>query len=174
MVEARRDAGQHGVQGGKKLVVRRHAAGQFPDSLDGGPLRTVRRQKQQGEHDAVFSKQGLEQDRVVVPGIVQHQHQYHAHAARTLPQPRQKGLERGAQGPDELAGVYVDGTKAGDRLAGGRMEQDRILDLGRHPHAAPGAMLLEVAFVHAPKFNAPVPGQAVQFFLNATTLTGSD
>jgi len=25
-------------------------------------------------------------------------------------------------------------------------------------------MLLEVAFVHAPKFNAPVPGQAVQFF----------
>jgi hypothetical protein len=35
-------------------------------------------------------------------------------------------------------------------------------------------MLLEVAFVHAPKFNAPVPGQAVQFFLNATTLTGSD
>jgi hypothetical protein len=44
------------------------------------------------------------------------------------------------------------------------MEEDRTLDLGRHPHAAPGAMLLEVAFVHAPEFNAPTPGQAMQFF----------
>ena len=49
-------------------------------------------------------------------------------------------------------------------LAGGRREQDRLLDLGRHPHAAPGAMLLEMAFVHAPEFNASAPGQAVQFF----------
>ena len=104
----------------------------------------------------------------MVPGIVQHQ--YHARAARAMPQQRlQKGpergrIERGAQGADELAGAQADGTKAGDRLAGGRMEQDRILDLGRHPHAAPGAMLLEVAFVHAPEFNALAPGQAVQFF----------
>ena len=115
-----------------------------------------------------FRSNGLEQDRVVVPGIVQHQH--HARVAGAMPQQRlQKGLERGrvergAQGADELAGAQTDGTKAGDRLAGGRMEQDRILDLGRHPHAAPGAMLLEVAFVHAPEFNAPAPGQAVQFF----------
>ena len=34
----------------------------------------------------------------------------------------------------------------------------------RHPHAAPGAMLLEVAFVHAPEFNAFAPGQAGQCF----------
>ncbi len=148
--------------------MRRHAAGQLPDSLDGGQLRTVRRQKQQGEHGAIFSKQRFEQDRVVVPGIVQHQH--HARVAGAMPQQRlQKGLERGrvergAQGADELAGAQTDGPEARDRLAGGRMEQDRILDLGRHPHAAPGAMLLEVAFVHAPEFNAPAPGQAVQFF----------
>ena len=90
----------------------------------------------------------------MVPGIVQHNH--HALVAGAMPQKRlQKGLERGrielgAHGADELAGVQADGTKAGDRLAGGRMEYDRILDLGRHPHPATGAMLLEVAFVHAP------------------------
>ena len=61
-----------------RLCVAR-AAGQLPDTLDGGQLRTVRWQKQQGEHGAIFSKQGLEQDGVVVPGIVQHQH--HARAA---------------------------------------------------------------------------------------------
>lgn len=145
-----------------------HAAGQLPDTLDGGQLRTVRRQKQQGEHGAIFSEQGLEQNRVVVPGIVQHNH--HALAVGAMPQQRlQKGLERGriergAQGTDERAGAQADGPEAGDRLAGGRMEQDRILDLGRHPHAAPGAMLLEVAFVQAPEFNAPTPCQAKQFF----------
>ena len=87
-----------------------------------------------------------------------------------MPQERlQKGLERdrverGAQGANELAGAQTDGPKAGDRLAGGRMEQHRILDLGWHPHAAPGAMLLEVAFVYAPEFSAPASCQAVQFF----------
>lgn len=104
----------------------------------------------------------------MVPGIVQHQH--HARVAGAMPQQRlQKGLERGrvergAQRADERAGAQTDGPEARDRLAGGRMEQDRILDLGRHPHAAPGAMLLEVAFVHAPEFNAPAPCQAMQFF----------
>ena len=146
----------------------RQAAGELPDALDGGQLRTVQRQKQQGEHGAIFSKQGREQDRVVVPGIVQHQ--YPARAARAMPQQRlQKGrernrIERGAQGADEFAGVQAVGLKAGDRLAGGRMEQDGILDIGRHPHAAPGAMLLEVAFVHAPELNAFAPCQAVQLF----------
>jgi len=81
----------------------------------------------------------------------------------------QKGLERGrvelgAHGADELAGAQADGTEAGDRLAGGSMVQHRILDLGRHPHPTARAMLLEVAFVQAPQFNAPAPGQAVQFF----------
>jgi hypothetical protein len=44
------------------------------------------------------------------------------------------------------------------------MVQHRILDLGRHPHPTARAMLLEVAFVHAPQFNAPASCQTVQFF----------
>lgn len=148
--------------------MRCHSAGQLPDALDGGQLRAVRRQKQQGEYGAIFSKEGLEQDRVVVPSIVQHQH--HARVVGAMPQQRlQKSLERDrverrAQGTDERAGAQTDSPEARDRLAGGRMEQDRILDLGRHPHAASGAMLLEVAFIHAPEFNATAPCQAVQFF----------
>ena len=148
--------------------MRRQAARQLPDALDGGQLRTVRRQKQQGEHGAIFSTQRFEQDGVVVPGIVEHQH--HARVAGAMSQLRlQKGLERGrvergTHGVDERAGAQTDGPEARDRLAGRRMEQHRILDLGRHPHAAPGAMLLEGAFVYAPEFNAPAPCQAVQFF----------
>ena len=90
---------------------------------------------------------------MVVSGIVQHQH--HARVAGAMLQRRlQKGLERGrvergAPRADDRAGAQTDGPKTGDRLAGGCMEEDRILDRGRHPHAAPGAMLLEVAFVHA-------------------------
>ena len=105
---------------------------------------------------------------MVVPGIVQHQH--HARVVGAMSQQRlQKGLERHrierlAHGANELAAAQADRAKARNRLAGGRMEQDRILDLGRHPHAAPGTMLLEVAFVHAPEFNAAASGQAVQFF----------
>ena len=104
----------------------------------------------------------------MVSGIVQHQH--HALAAGAMPQTRlQKGLERGrvelgTPGADELAGAHADGTEAGDRLAGGSMEQHRIRDLGRHPHPAASALLLERAFVHAPEFNAPAPCQTVQFF----------
>lgn len=105
---------------------------------------------------------------MVVSGIVQDQH--HARATRTMPQQRlQKGLERGrvergAQRADELAGAQADGPKTGHRLAGGGMAQNRILDFWRHPHTTPGTMLLEVAFVHAPEFNAPASCQAVQFF----------
>jgi hypothetical protein len=44
------------------------------------------------------------------------------------------------------------------------MHQHRIFDLGRYPHPASRAMLLEVAFVQAPQFNVPSPCQAAQFF----------
>lgn len=104
----------------------------------------------------------------MVSGIVQDQH--HARATRTMPPQRlQKCLERGrvergAQRADELAGAQADGPTTGHRLAGGGMAQNRILDFWRHPHATPGTMLLEVAFVHAPEFNAPASCQAVQFF----------
>lgn len=104
----------------------------------------------------------------MVPGIVLHQH--HACVAGALPQQRlQKGLdchgiELLAQGVNELAAAQTDCAKAGRRLAGGRMKQDRILDIGRHPHAAPGTMLLEVAFVHVPEFTAPASCQGVQYF----------
>jgi hypothetical protein len=51
-IEACGDGGEHVVPGGEEPVVRRQAAGQFPDSLDGGQLGAVRRQKQQGEDGA--------------------------------------------------------------------------------------------------------------------------
>src|SRR5438132_6416685 len=45
------------------------------------------------------------------------------------------GVEHFAHPTDKLPGAQVDGPKAGDRLAGRRMQQDRVLVLRRHPHA---------------------------------------
>lgn len=64
--------------------------------------------------------------------------------AGAVPQQRlQNGLKRGrvehvVQGTDRRAGVQADGPKIGGQLAGGRLAKDGILDLGWHPHAAPG------------------------------------
>ena len=105
---------------------------------------------------------------MVVSGVVQHNN--HAFASRTVPQqPLQKGFEGQciegiAQGANELATGQADGTETGDRFACGCVEQYRILDLRRHPHPAPGAVLLEVAFVQIPQFNVPALGQSAQFF----------
>jgi len=65
---------------------------------------------------------------------------------------------------NELAAGKAHGAKAGHRLAGGRMHQYGILDLRRHPHPAPRAVLLEMAFVQAPQFNVPASCRAPQFF----------
>jgi len=45
-----------------------------------------------------------------------------------------------------------------------RVEPHRIPDLGRHPHARPCSVLLEMAFVHAPQFNVLASGYPAQFF----------
>ncbi|MFO1264915.1 MAG: hypothetical protein U1E84_16510 [Rhodoferax sp.] len=101
-------------------------------------------------------------------GVVQHDH--HSLAARAMPQQfLEEGLERLriealAHGADKFAADQAARAEAGHRLAGGRMEQYRIPDLGWHPHPAPGAVLLEVAFVQAPQFNVRTPCQTAQFF----------
>ncbi len=123
---------------------------------------------EQRKHVAVFAQQGRQQYGMVVLGIVQHDH--HAFAARAVPQQLfQEGLERQgielpAHGAHELAAGEAHCAKACHRLAGRRMEQYRILDLGRHPHPASCAVLLEMAFVQAPQFNVASLCQTPQFF----------
>ena len=60
--------------------------------------------------------------------------------------------------------AQIDRAKQGYGLACGCMEQDGIGLLGRHPHHAAGAVLLEVTFIQTPDINAGVAGEAPQFF----------
>ena len=88
-----------------------------------------------------------------------------------------KGFERNRVEPlahgawANLPVLRLTAPEAGDRFAGGGVHQHRVLDLRWHPHAASGAVLLEVAFVQTPQFNVPLPCQVAQFF-NSRDLYG--
>ena len=143
--------------------MRRQAAGWLPNSIDGGQLRSVRRQKEQGEEGAVFAKQWFEPDRVMIPGIVQHQDDTRV-AGAMLPQRLQKSLERHgmehlAHGTNELAAAQTDRAKAVDRLRVGAWSRTGSLISGGTEY-----MLLEVAYVPAPEFNSSAAFQTIQFF----------
>lgn len=80
------------------------------------------------------------------------------------------GVEDRAHHPYELSGIQTDGAKTGHRLSGRRMAQDRVLDFGRYPHAAAGAMLLEVTFIQTPQFDAEhVNGFETHLFTSLTS-----
>lgn len=144
------------------------APGEFPHPLDRGELRRVRRQEQQREDPSVLAPQWRQQDGMVVPGIVQHDH--HALPARAMPQQR---LEERLEGPriecrtdgaNERARRHAHSPETGHRLASRRVDQHGVFDLGRDPHSCPRAVLLEMAFVQAPQVNVLAPCQPAQFF----------
>jgi len=130
-------------------VVGGQPACEFPDAFDGIELGTVWWQEHQRERLAMPVQKGTECTGVVVPGVVPYHDQ--AFVARAmLEQSFQKSLERVGvefwlEGYDQSAGMHVDRSEAGNRRAGGRMEQDGVFRLRGHPHATARAMLLEVA-----------------------------
>ncbi len=63
-------------------------------------------------------------------------------------------------------------TKDGNSLARGCMEHDGVALLGRHPHQATGAMLLEMAFIFKPEVNRWILGHAMEFFYMPAVLLG--
>jgi hypothetical protein len=64
------------------------------------------------------------------------------------------------------------GSEIPHTLAGGGVEQDRVLDFRRNPHAAARAMLLNVHFVGGPKIDAGILHQVLEFFLCAFCMAG--
>src|SRR5260370_34533268 len=57
------------------------------------------------------------------------------------------------------------GPEIAHALAGRGVEQDRVLDFWRGPHAAARAMLLKVHLIGGPKIDTVVPHQGLEFFL---------
>lgn len=104
----------------------------------------------------------------MVPGIVQDEDK-----AALGPAMPQELAEESAEGHrielrrelgHELAAAELDGAEQGHRFPGRRVEQHRIRLLGRDPHDAAGAMLLEVAFVETPEVNRVGAGEPAEFF----------
>lgn len=155
-------------QGGEVAVVGGHPAGQFPDPLDRGKLGAVGRQEHEGQHLPVFGEEWGQQLRMVIPGIVQDDD--HPFPAGPMSEQLGKevleglGIEHFVHGMDELSRAETYGPEAGHRLPRGRMFQDRVLDLRRDPHPGAGPVLLEVALVQAPEFDALNLFESAQFF----------
>ena len=127
----------------------------LPEPLDRIELGAVGRKKYQSEHATVLGEHGFERTGMVVPGVVEHDH--HALAAGPMAQELPEevlealGVEPGRDLVHELAASHVDRTETGHGLSRWGVQQHRIADLRGHPQAARGAVLLEVAFVHAPQ-----------------------
>ena len=68
------------------------------------------------------------------------------------------GIEHFLHGMDELARAQAYRSEAGDRLPGGRMFQNWVLELGGNPHPGAGPVLLDVALIQAPEFDALTSG----------------
>src|SRR5437879_6117778 len=168
-LEAEHDGGNQFAECGEVVVVRGKPARELPDALDRGQLRAVGRQKQQGQQMPDTAQERLQLTGVVVAGVVQHDdHAFAAPAmAKQLAQePLERvGVELGRGRPDELTAIEAHRAEAGDRFARGRVQDNRVLDLGRHPHPSAGSVLLEVAFVQAPQIHVSATGQSAQFFL---------
>src|SRR5208283_1988394 len=156
-VEAGADGCQDVWQRGKVAIVSGETPSQLPHSLDWSQLRTVGRQEQQAQLSSVAAQELGQEPCVMVPGVVEHDDHTAPWGllAQQAPQERLErgGVEDGAHHSYELPGIQADRPKAGDRFSGWRMTQDRVLDLGRYPHAAAGTMLLEVTFIQTPQFD---------------------
>ena len=57
---------------------------------------------------------------------------------------------------EEFAVAHSDGPEVDHALAGGMMEQHRVLSFGRDPHPAARTVLLKVHFVPGPEIHAGI------------------
>jgi hypothetical protein len=104
----------------------------------------------------------------MIPSVIEHDDQAASRRllAKQPPEesPERGGVADGAYHSYKLSGVQTDGPNAGHRFSGRRMPQDRVLDFGRYPHAAAGAVLLEVTFIQTPQFDVGTMSQTREFF----------
>jgi len=117
---------------------------------------------------AVLFKVGLQDAGVVIAGVVEDQVHRASRAAmaQQLVQEALEGcrVEYRAEHNHEPSGAHLNSAKAGDALSCRGVQNDRVLVLGRHPHGAAAAVLLEMALVQTPQVNLGVGGQLVEFF----------
>jgi len=162
----------------KIAIVQAAAANEFPHSLNRIEFRTVRRQKVQTEMVGHFLSPRFMERGVVVPRVIDDDHGL---APRTTGYSFQlmEELPTGfgvkhtfGTGHDQLAVSQTHGSEKADAFARRGVQANGICYFGRHPHAATGAMLLEMHFIHGPQINLRVASQAAQFFCVSPAIPG--
>jgi hypothetical protein len=118
---------------------------------------------------SVLAQERGQDHSMMIASVVEHEDHAAASCSIALPLREEAlegcGIEHLADPAPELACAQIDRAKAGDGLAGGSMEQNRVPILRGRPHATARAVLLKVTFVQAPQLNVAAPGQASEFFL---------
>lgn len=165
------NSGHEVVQRGEVLVMGCESAQQFPNALDGVEVRAVRWQKIQPV------RRGVRIGGVMVSGVVENEHRGETATAMARKQ-AQKGFKRArienrTEHSDQLAGPKIDRPEKGQGFARGRVPHDGVFCFRRNPHAAAGAMLLEVALVQTPEIKPFIVQHPVEFFLYAACNSGS-
>ncbi len=147
---------------GKIAVMETESTREFPHTLRGIELGTVRRQEVQSETLGVLFPPLAVKSSMVVCRIVGNHHHPSIRAGADRPKvfqelPAGESVELARLTPEEkFAVAQADRPEVADALAGGMMKQNGILDLGRDPHPAARAVLLKMHFVHSPEINREV------------------
>lgn len=142
---------------------------QLPDSLYGVEFGTVGRQEVQLENRLNAAPPRLVHAGVMVAGIVDDNDHFPACSpvALELFEKLQASFAiKIAAGPrcHQFAVAQTHGSKVADRLSCRGVQADRIMILGRHPHAAPRAVLLKMHFVERPHIRVMPARQRAKFF----------
>jgi len=168
--KARSDCRDDVAQLGKVLVVQTAAADQFPNTFDRIEFRTVRRQKVEDKMVGNFLSPRFMQTGVVIASIVDDHDNLSARGLGdsfnpSIEAPAGAGVEHPVRRRhDQFAILQAHGPKVTDAFTSWGVKTDGILDLRRNPHAASGAMLLEVHFIHRPQVNFRISCQNPEFF----------
>jgi len=151
---------------------------ELPHSLDRVEFGTVSGKEVQGKVMGVVFPPRSVQAGVVITGIVGDYHHPSPGSAAGGAELLEKLQEAG---PIEFAGFQTEhkapipqahGPEIAPTFAGGGVQEDRVLDFWRDPHAAARAMLLKVHLVGGPKIDAVVLHQGLKFFLCAFCTAG--
>jgi len=134
-------------------------ARQFPDSLGGIQFGTVGRQEIQAEPLGLLLSPVPVQAGVMILGVVGNHHclprSARAGGTKLLQKlPAGQGVELPGLCPEEETPIaQADRSIVTHALAVGRVKQNRVPGLGRHPHLTARTVLLKMHFVHSPKVN---------------------
>lgn len=158
------------VEACEVAVVKTQASHELPDAFDRIEVRAVRRQEIKRKTIRSNITPVSMQLGVVIPGIVRDDN-HPAPGSRAGPAelleevPARLRVEALAfPSKDEAAIAQADGAEITHALASGIVPDHRIRDVGRNPHAAAGAVLLEVDFINCPQIDVASTRQIAEFF----------